>query len=153
TLQTNRYGFRGPDWTTEKDPAIFRIALVGDSHAFGFGVSFEQTVGERLASLLAVKTGRRVEVLNFGVSGYNSQQELAVFRSDVLAFAPGLVILLPCNNDHEPALRVDSAGYLHWMGTGEAPSSANRIVYRPFGDTGPHPAHALLAESRLYRLL
>jgi lysophospholipase L1-like esterase len=152
-LRTNRYGFRGPDWRREKDPASFRIALVGDSHAFGFGVSFEHTVGERLASILAVKTGRRFEVLNFGVSGYNSQQELAVFRTDVLAFSPDLVILLPCNNDHEPALRVDSDGYLHWTGGGEKPSQANRIVYKPFADLGPDRGTAILSASRLYLLL
>jgi hypothetical protein len=45
-------------------------------------------------------SGRRlVKVLNFGVPGYNTAQELEVFQSRVLRFEPKLVILQYCLND------------------------------------------------------
>ena len=37
-LKTNRLGFRGPDWSLEKSDDTVRIALIGDSHAFGYGI-------------------------------------------------------------------------------------------------------------------
>lgn len=111
-LRTNSLGFRGPEWGKNTKPGDFRIALIGDSHAFGYGVPFGKTVGERLGKYLEQKSGHQVEVLNFGVNGYNSDQQLAVLRRYALEFSPSLILLIPCSNDHEEALEVDRQGYL-----------------------------------------
>jgi len=111
-LHTNALGFRGPRWHKKKNPGQLRIALVGDSHAFGFGVAFDQTMGEVLARILRQRLHRPVEVLDFAISGFNSAQELAVLRHLALGFAPDVVILVPCNNDDEPAAFASSSGYL-----------------------------------------
>lgn len=112
-LKTNSLGFRGPEWPLRHTDDTARIALLGDSHAFGYGVLFEDTVGEKLAELLnEKKTGRKYEVLNFGIVGYNSQQELAVLRSEVLKFNPDILIILPCSNDHKESFSVDENGFL-----------------------------------------
>ena len=125
-LETNSLGFRGPEWPRQKTPGTLRIALVGDSHAFGFGVPYEDTVGEVLARLLEERLGRPAEVLNFGVNGFNSRQQRAVFDHYVLGYDPDLLLLLPANNDHDPPLRADADGWLHWDGVGE--NEKSRIV-------------------------
>ncbi len=116
-LETNSLGFRGPEWRREKSRGTLRVALIGDSIAFGFGVPFDQTAGELLAAALHRLGGPPVEVLNFGINGHNSRQQLAVLQHYGLRFDPDLVILVPANNDHKPALLVDPEGWLHWDGS------------------------------------
>ena len=111
-LRTNALGFRGPAWSADKPDGGLRIALIGDSHAFAFGVPYEESVGEVLAQLLRERLARPVEVMNFGVSGYNARQQLAVLRAVALGFAPDVVVLMPCNNDDEPGLFVSASGHL-----------------------------------------
>jgi lysophospholipase L1-like esterase len=125
-LETNGLGFRGPDWTRSKTAGTRRIALIGDSYAFGFGVSFEDTMGERLARILEERTGARHEVLNFGVNGYNSRQQLALVNQVALGLDPDIVILVATNNDHEEALAADDEGWLHFDGEAENPRSRVR---------------------------
>ena len=62
-LVTNSRGFRGPEWPVEKPAGTFRVALIGCSHAFGFGVEFEQTMGDLLATRLRRRLQRAVEVI------------------------------------------------------------------------------------------
>lgn len=112
-LRTNSLGFRGPEWPLKKKPNSVRIALIGDSHAFGYGVPFEETVGEKLAKLLTRQTKKTFEVLNFGVGGYNSRQELAVLHRYAMNFSPDIILVIPCSNDHEPALVADQQGFLY----------------------------------------
>lgn len=111
-LRTNSLGFRGPEWSMEKEKNMVRIVLIGDSHAFGYGVPFAETVGEQLALLLNQERQKKFEVLNFGVSGYNSRQELAVWREFAKKFNPDIVVLMPCSNDDEEALVADRDGFL-----------------------------------------
>ncbi len=112
-LSTNSFGFRGPEWPRLKPPNTTRIALVGDSHTFGFGVDAARTWGELLRGRLQARLGRNVEVLNFGVNGYNSRQQAAVLEELALPLAPDLVIIQVSSNDHEAALTVDADGFLH----------------------------------------
>ncbi|HLU39232.1 MAG TPA: SGNH/GDSL hydrolase family protein [Planctomycetota bacterium] len=146
-LEANSLGFRGPEWSRAKPPGTVRIALIGDSHAFAFGVPFEHSVGEVLARRLESATGRRHEVLNFALPGFNSAQQLAVLRAHALAYAPDLVLVLPCSNDHERPLWADEEGWLHWAPADELPAETTRVDGDPFI---PPPRLALLAHCRLY---
>ena len=81
-----------------------RVAVLGDSIAFGYWVSDEQGFARQLETLLerrAGPAGGRVEVLNFGVPGYNLEQEIEALRAKALAFSPDLVVVLFCLNDLE----------------------------------------------------
>ena len=49
--------------------------------------------------------GKAVEVLNFGVSGYGTAQELLTLRHDVYAFAPDRVILAVSQPMMSPTIR------------------------------------------------
>ncbi len=84
------HGFRGPPPAAHG--AGRRIALVGDSFTFGLGVGDEDTIARRLAGELPEGD----EVLNFGVPGYSTDQEVLLVERAVLPLHPDVVILLVC---------------------------------------------------------
>lgn len=99
----NGKGTRGPEFSDEKPAGTFRIAVLGDSVAFGLGVPVEDTFAMRLQELLrASGDGRRVEVLNFGVNGYGTVEELHLYEKRVKALSPDLVLVSFVLNDPFP---------------------------------------------------
>jgi len=127
-LHTNEWGFRDKNWSLQKPDNTFRIALLGDSHAAGYGVPSQQSVGSRLDALLNQhdETEQQYEVMNFAVPAYNSHQQLAILKRYVLPYKPDLIIVIPCNNDADPTPVVDAQGWLH--GGWQQPSLENRVA-------------------------
>jgi lysophospholipase L1-like esterase len=100
--RVNSLGLRGPETTREKPPGVRRVAVLGDSIAFGYWVADEDGFARQLEQLLrAAPGGAGIEVLNFGVPGYNLEQEIETLRSRALAFQPDVVVDLFCLNDLE----------------------------------------------------
>jgi hypothetical protein len=100
TVRTNALGFRGGPAQARKQPGSFRILVVGDSFAFGFGVEDDETFSAVLARTLAPPPGfARVEVLNAGVAGWSADQYWLFLESRGFALAPDLVLLAPTEND------------------------------------------------------
>ncbi len=102
-VRTNAQGFRDRPWTAAKAAGTFRIAVLGDSYAEAVQVEREEAfwaVLERELTDCLPAAYRRVEVLNFGVSGYGTGQELLMLRHKVWDFDPDLVLLafLPDND-------------------------------------------------------
>jgi hypothetical protein len=92
-IEINRDGMRGPDATLERPAGTYRIALLGDSFIEAFEVPFQETVGEVLERRLSARRGTPVEVLNFGVGGYGTTQELLTLQHRVWKYSPDLVLL------------------------------------------------------------
>ncbi len=98
----NRLGYRDREHRLEKPPGTFRIVVLGDSVAAGWGVERrEDTLPARLERDLAER-GRPTEVLNFAVTGYNTDQEVETLASRALPYAPDLVLVTYCLNDRRP---------------------------------------------------
>lgn len=76
-------------------PAALRIALLGDSYTFGEDVSYEDTWGHQLASLM----GLDVQVLNFGVPAYGIDQAFLRYLRDARDWHPDIVILSFISHD------------------------------------------------------
>jgi lysophospholipase L1-like esterase len=97
----NDGGFRGRETSREKPPGTFRIAGLGDSVMFGWGVGQEETflgvLERRLNSLPG--SHPRFETLNFAVPGYNTAIEAAVFLRKARDYSPDLVIIQFITND------------------------------------------------------
>ncbi len=111
-VRTNAEGLRGAAVSRAKAPETFRVACLGDSLTFGWGVREEKTYCTELARRLSVRPPAdgvaRAEGLNFGVGNYNTVMELAVLRGKVFAYRPDLVVVQYYVNDAEPV-----PGYTH----------------------------------------
>ena len=101
----NDEGMRDRPRAAGKPAGTRRIAILGDSIAFGYWVAEDDAFPHQLEGLLSSPPGgaTAVEVLNFGVPGYNLEQETEILRERALRFSPDLVIVALCLNDLEGA--------------------------------------------------
>jgi len=94
----NRFGFRGRDYAVEKPPGTYRIVVIGDSITFGNNLppdaNFPALLEKRFAD-----SGKKVEVLNLALGGYDTLQEVATLEDIGLQFHPDLVLIGYCIND------------------------------------------------------
>jgi hypothetical protein len=101
----NSEGLRDREFSRVKPAGTRRIAVLGDSIAFGFcndgaAIPVENVFAKQLEVLLNQGSPRsQVEVINFAVSGYNTAQEAEMLRSKALKFDPDLIIVAVCLND------------------------------------------------------
>ncbi len=92
-LRFNREGFRGEDLPYEPAAGARRIAILGDSFIAGLACGEEETLVERLERRLeASHPGVAWQVMNFGVEGSSTGQQLALYRHVVARYRPDLVI-------------------------------------------------------------
>jgi GDSL-like Lipase/Acylhydrolase family len=102
--EVNANGLRDREFPLQKPPDTFRILAIGDSFTYGDGVTQKETYVKQLEALLNQKLGNRglrYEVLNAGVPGYNTQQELIHFNEVGRPFDPDLILLEFTLNDAE----------------------------------------------------
>jgi lysophospholipase L1-like esterase len=98
---TNQYGMRGPSFSRKPAPGTHRVLALGDSVAFGYRLEEPDTFPVRLEEELEQRDGGSWEVLNGGVEGYNTRNELALLRSTLLDFAPETIVLVFNLNDYD----------------------------------------------------
>ncbi len=79
----------------DKPAGVRRILLLGDSYVEGLRVPLEQTWGKVLEARLNADAppGLRYEVINAGVSGWGTDQQLLWFRAEGVKYRPDLVVL------------------------------------------------------------
>ncbi len=95
-IQINSDGFRDREHTKVKPENTLRIAVLGDSFAEALQLPMEQrfaAVIERELSDCKALAGGKVEVINFGVSGYGTAQELITLQEKVWDYSPDIVLL------------------------------------------------------------
>ena len=95
-VRINSAGLRDREHERPKPPGRFRIAFLGDSFAEAMPVDAGQAfwaVAERSLTKCPALTGREVEAINFGVSGYGTAQEIETLRHEVWDYEPDLVVL------------------------------------------------------------
>ncbi|MBN1270312.1 MAG: hypothetical protein JXB04_12045 [Kiritimatiellae bacterium] len=97
TVSINSMGMRGPEYDLER-PGVFKVLLLGDSFTFGYGTDQANTFSARLEDLLN-ETGVEAYVLNTGVTGWGTVQELLYARDHLEEFDPDVIVLTFCEND------------------------------------------------------
>jgi len=112
----NRAGMRDVEHARAKPPGAWRLAVLGDSFTQGKEVELDDTYPRRLEQRLSAcekLRGRSVEVLNFGVKGYGTAQELLTLQHRVWPYDADAVLLgFYVGNDfvdNEPSLASDKA--------------------------------------------
>jgi hypothetical protein len=96
----NRHGFLFGDLPHDKPAGTRRLAILGDSYAQGTPYPRGATFAGLLETWLNAAPGEGWEVLNFGVSGWGTAQELLALRHQALAYGPDALLLqvLPAND-------------------------------------------------------
>lgn len=115
----------------------YRVLALGDSVTFGTGVDQDKTFSARLEPLLRERLHRPVRVINSGVGGYNTVQEVTYFKREGIALQPDLVMLTYVQNDVE----VNKGPFDPW-----AQSS-------PWGKSFPDMVITMVGKLWFYRLI
>ena len=103
-VRINSQGLRDREHSFAKPSGTIRIAVLGDSFAEALQVPMENTFWTvmeqrvqdcvRANELKGSSPGTKVEVLNFGVSGFSTARELITLRKRVWQYSPDVVLLL-----------------------------------------------------------
>ncbi|MEW6101543.1 MAG: SGNH/GDSL hydrolase family protein [Candidatus Omnitrophota bacterium] len=101
-VRINSDGLRDREFFLRKNNK-YRIIFLGDSITFGWGVKEE----DAFKNILEESINRRypVEILNFGVGNYNTEQEVSFFLERGLKYSPDKVVLFYFINDAEKTPR------------------------------------------------
>lgn len=95
-VSINSDGLRDREHQIDHPPDTIRIAILGDSYAEATQVNQEETFWAIMANELKrcdQLQGRQVEVINFGVSGFGTTQELLTLQHRVWKYSPDVVLL------------------------------------------------------------
>jgi lysophospholipase L1-like esterase len=155
----NALGLRGPLPEIPKPEGQLRILVVGDSMMFGWGVNDDQTFVVQLEQQLRQGfPGRRLDVINGGVSAYDLKHDARFLRHFAPMLQPDIVLVglywndLPYESlspDDRPPFRLEVAGP---AGTSEA--SANDQAQGTFRlANAPSRLNRLLRSSRALYVL
>lgn len=90
----NAEGLRGPEYPYAKPAGARRVVVLGDSFTEGYTVNDEDLFTTRLSGLLKGRKPYPVDVINMGVAGYSTDQELLVFNSQGKKYAPDITVLM-----------------------------------------------------------
>ena len=89
-------GLRDREHARTRPADTVRIAVLGDSYTEAMHLPMEQAYWSLLEQKLRqcnAFPGKQVEVINFGVSGYGTAQELITLQQEVWDFSPDIVML------------------------------------------------------------
>jgi hypothetical protein len=104
-VEANSLGFPGPDYPEQKPEEVFRILVTGDAFSSAEGVDTGQGWSRLLESRLnEMAVGKKVEVLNFSMTGYGPNQYAEVVREFAPRYRPDLIIIEVFVNDFQDVL-------------------------------------------------
>jgi lysophospholipase L1-like esterase len=97
-IATNEIGLRERPLSPPSNER-WRVLVLGDSVAFGWGVRVEDTFSRQLETDLRQELHIRAETVNSGVPGYNTRQGSAFLAQYYENVKPDLILLLYVDND------------------------------------------------------
>ena len=133
----NAAGLRGDRSYLPRAPdSVLRVAAFGDSFVFGMEVGFQDSWAWQLE-----QRDRRLEVLNYGVGGYGTDQALLRYRAEGTTYDPEIVLIgfVPVN------LRRNVNRYRRFLSTREAAWVKPRFLLAASGELEllPSPIRSL----------
>ena len=132
TYRINRQGFRGGDFEIEKKG--LRVAVLGNSCAFGWSVTYEETFADILRQKLIGSGIENAQVYNFAVPGYSSFQGKRNHRKYIRDYEPDILIVAFGWNDQ-------------WLAANARPDNKQKMP-----PTAIIAMQNILARFRFYRL-
>lgn len=105
--RVNSLGHRDSEWVEEKPPGVRRIAFVGDSFTYGWGID---DVEDRFTNILQqrfdVRSPDRIEVMNVAWGAWDTQQQIRWIARMIEDYSVDEVVLCYLPNDIEKILPV-----------------------------------------------
>ncbi|MGQ0553521.1 MAG: hypothetical protein ACT4PU_09920 [Planctomycetota bacterium] len=115
-IHSNRFGLRERDFALPKPAGTVRVALLGDSFIYGYGVAAEERLGVPLERALVERSGLAsapaIEVLHLGVLSWDIRAEAAFLRRQLALLQPDLVVHHIVPNDLDDLVGVRGFGSL-----------------------------------------
>lgn len=106
-IDINSNGFRDDEIPATKKPGESRALVLGDSITFGVSVPKEYTYVERTEGYLTAESRNgKVSVINGGVEGIGTKDEIDILVDQGLAISPDIVIVGFYLNDGNPPDRL-----------------------------------------------
>ena len=101
TIHINNFGMRGPDITQDKPDDTYRIFIIGGSTVYGSGSTSDKTTipGFLQEKIDSTMTDQKVQVINAGIMGSTSIEEVFRIKNDLKNFDPDMIILYHGVND------------------------------------------------------
>lgn len=101
----NAMGCRDHEWVVPKPEGVRRIAFVGDSFTYGWGVEKPQDrFTDRLQVMFDAKAKGTIEVMNVAKPGWDTSAEIQPVKDMVVSFGVDEVVLCYVPNDIEKIL-------------------------------------------------
>lgn len=101
----NAQGFRDTeDYGYEKPDGLFRVISLGDSHTHGYEVRQDKTFSEIMERALMAR-GVDAQVLNTGVSGFSTAEQLAFLETEGIKYQPDRIVLAFFANDFDDNIK------------------------------------------------
>ena len=143
----NSHGFRGPEPLPSNKPVI---VFLGDSFVWGYDVDASERFTEKFQARHPNWT-----VLNLGISGYGTDQELLLLQQKFDTYRPRVVFLMFCTetDEEDNCSNVRYWGYYKPYYTVENDQPRLKGVPVPRSERAILSAHPLLAPSFIVRLL
>jgi len=99
-MQINSFGFRGPEFSTDKPENTYRIFLLGGSTLIGYGVFDNETPSAYLQEMFdKSQLDFKVEIINAGNFGADSIRETNFVKTKIIRYEPDLLIIFDGWND------------------------------------------------------
>jgi len=104
-VESNSLGFPGPEYAEQKPDDVFRILVTGDAFSSAEGVDTSLAWPRQLEDRLnEAGDDKKVEVLNFAITGYGPNQYAEIVKEFAPRYQPDLIIVEVFVNDFQDAL-------------------------------------------------
>jgi len=98
-IKTNQDGYRDENHPLQKAKETYRIAFLGDSftlanqveEAQSFVRIFESKLNQKL---LTQGISQKIECMNFGIGGFDTQQEVLCYETQIRKYKPDMLVLM-----------------------------------------------------------
>ena len=98
-IKFNSKGLREREYAYEKENNVYRILILGDSFTEALQVDLDSSFPKVLEEKLNSRLSNKYEVINAGIGGYGTENELLFYEFEGKKYEPNLVILAVFLND------------------------------------------------------
>jgi hypothetical protein len=104
-VKLNSLGCRDSEWTVEKPAEVRRIAFVGDSYTYGWGIeNVADRFTERIQALFDRRRPGAVQIMNVAKPGWDTGDQIRPVKDMIEVYGADEIVLCYVFNDVEKAL-------------------------------------------------